>query len=125
MNNIVDGSARTYNSIHQSHVLVNVRLFLINAHGGMQCSATSKGRSFALNLPRGLVYRRVWEPDYRRGGVLCCYTTLCIQVSSIGRAPLLELIEPPSLSYHPDKYYTRQRGKMLAENKMVSVDFIT
>jgi len=32
-----------------------VRLSLINAHGGMQTSATPKGRSFAQTLPRGSV----------------------------------------------------------------------
>jgi len=29
-----------------------MRLSLINAHGGMQCSATPKGTSFAQTLPR-------------------------------------------------------------------------
>ena len=32
-----------------------MQLSLINAHGGMQCSAMPKGRSFAQTLPRGLV----------------------------------------------------------------------
>jgi len=39
----------------QSHVLVNVRLSLINAHGGMQRLAMPKGRSFVQTLPRGSV----------------------------------------------------------------------
>jgi len=39
----------------QSHVLVNVRLPLINAHGGMQRLAMPKGRSFVQTLPRGSV----------------------------------------------------------------------
>jgi len=34
---------------------LNVQLFLINAHGGMQCSATPKGRSFAQTLLHGSV----------------------------------------------------------------------
>ena len=43
--------------IGASLILVNVQLSLINAHGGMQHSATPKGRSFAhgQTLHRGSV----------------------------------------------------------------------
>ena len=46
--------ARVCITIHQSHVLVNVRFSLINTFAGIKCSATLKGSSFAQTFTRGL-----------------------------------------------------------------------
>ena len=64
MNNIINGSARTLNCIHQSHVLVNVRLFLMNTT--VECSAQLRRNVGHLSWPflARRFYRRVGEPDY-------------------------------------------------------------